>query len=75
MADRLREWLDAPAESERLEFKRAEKQFGAQDARRYCAALANEGGGHLVLGVTDQPPRTVVGTSAFAGQNSLNEIK
>jgi len=28
-------------------------------------ALANEGGGYLVLGVADQPPRPVVGTQAF----------
>jgi len=28
-------------------------------------ALANEGGGHLLLGVADKPPRPVVGTQAF----------
>lgn len=28
-------------------------------------ALANEGGGHLLLGVTDKPPRPVVGTQSF----------
>ena len=32
----------------------------------YCAALANEGGGRIVLGVTDQRPRRIVGTLAFA---------
>lgn len=31
----------------------------------YCVALANEGGGHLLLGVADKPPRLVVGTQAF----------
>src|SRR5581483_398046 len=30
----------------------------------YCVALANEGGGHLLLGVADKPPRPVVGTKA-----------
>ena len=30
-----------------------------------CVALANEGGGRMILGVTDKPPRRVVGTKAF----------
>jgi len=29
-------------------------------------ALANEGGGKVILGVTDRRPRQVVGTKAFA---------
>src|SRR5208282_1514979 len=33
---------------------------------KYCAALANEGGGSIILGVTDKPPRRVVGSTAFA---------
>jgi len=32
---------------------------------RYCAALANERGGRLVLGVSDRRPRVVVGSLAF----------
>ena len=32
----------------------------------YCVALANEGGGKIILGVTDERPRSVVGTTAFA---------
>ena len=38
-------------------------------------ALANEGGGHLVLGVSDKLPRRVVGTRAFAAAADLNEMK
>lgn len=38
-------------------------------------ALANEGGGHLVLGVSDKLPRRVVGTQAFASAIDLNDIK
>lgn len=33
---------------------------------KYCAALANEGGGSIVLGVTDVRPRKVVGSSVFS---------
>jgi ATP-dependent DNA helicase RecG len=32
---------------------------------KYCAALANEGGGKIILGVTDRPPRRVVGSQAL----------
>lgn len=58
------EWLSSK-ENERLEFKEAKNSFQFDKLVKYCAALANEGGGSIVLGVTDQPPRQVVGTSAF----------
>ncbi|MGC8508861.1 MAG: ATP-binding protein [Thiomonas sp.] len=32
---------------------------------QYCVALANEGGGILLLGIADKPPRPVVGSQAF----------
>jgi len=32
---------------------------------KYCAALANEGGGRIILGVSDKKPRKVVGSQAF----------
>ena len=68
-------WLSAPAETERLEFKEAKNQFNKVDLMKYCVALANEGGGHLVFGVTDKPPRRIVGSQAFLSQTALNEIK
>ena len=40
-------------------------QFENRRLYRYCVAIANEGGGYLVLGVTDKSPRSVVGTAAF----------
>ena len=40
-------------------------QFDNRKLYRYCVAIANEGGGYLILGVTDKPPRSVVGTAAF----------
>ena len=57
------------AEGENLEFKKAKMQFDSEKLTRYCVALANEGGGKLILGVTDYPPRRVVGTSAFTNIN------
>ena len=35
-------------------------------------AIANEGGGKLLLGITDKPPRQIVGTQAFG---NLGDIK
>jgi len=58
-------WRAARSEHQRLEFKEAKAQFDNRKLYRYCVALANEGGGHLLLGIEDTPPRRVVGTAAF----------
>lgn len=58
-------WRKSPTEHQRLEFKEAKKQFDNRKLYKYCVALANEGGGHLLLGIADKPPRPVVGTQAF----------
>lgn len=50
-------------ESENLEFKEAKNRFDFEELVKYCVALANEGGGKILLGVSDQ--RKVVGTNAF----------
>lgn len=73
--DTLERWLVAPTETEHLEFKEAKQQFDSTKLLRYCAAMANEGGGHLVLGVTDKPPRRVVGSQAFPSPTDINRIK
>lgn len=58
-------WRSASLEHQRLEFKEAKNQFDNRKLYEYCVALANEGGGQLLLGVADTPPRAVVGTAAF----------
>lgn len=68
MSDRLvqlREWMLRP-EDEHLEFKEAKARFDFELLVKYCCALANERGGHMVLGVTDKRPRKVVGSRAFS---------
>jgi len=60
----LEEWLQEP-EGEHLEFKAARENFHFEKLLEYCSALANEGGGRIILGVTDKRPRRVVGTRAF----------
>jgi ATP-dependent DNA helicase RecG len=58
-------WRNTPSENQRLEFKEAKSQFDNQKLYKYCVAIANEGGGHLLLGISDKPPRKTVGTTAF----------
>lgn len=71
----LEEWLLAPTETERLEFKQATQQYDSTKLLKYCVALANEGGGYIVLGVTDKRPRQVVGSQAWSTAEALNKIK
>lgn len=60
----LQAWMIA-RENEHLEFKEAKHNFHFEKLVKYCAAMANEGGGTIALGVTDRPPRRVVGSQAF----------
>ena len=59
------EVLMASKEGEHLEFKEARNRFDFETLVKYCSALANEGGGNIVLGVTDKRPRSVVDSQAF----------
>jgi ATP-dependent DNA helicase RecG len=63
-AEQLHAWMD-DREAEHLEFKEARRNYDFDDLVKYCVALANEGGGRLVLGVTNLFPRRVVGSQAF----------
>lgn len=45
-----------------LEFQAARGSFSFEELADYCVALGNEGGGTILLGVTDERPRKVVGT-------------
>jgi len=64
-AEQIARWLSAP-EGERLEFKSARNNYQFDKLVDYCVALANEGGGIILLGATDERPRQVVGTAAFS---------
>ncbi|MBK8015060.1 MAG: putative DNA binding domain-containing protein [Deltaproteobacteria bacterium] len=64
MLDQLARWMAAP-EDEHLEFKEANQRFDFELLVKYGCAFANEGGGRIILGVSDQRPRRVVGSQAF----------
>ena len=63
--EQFQSYLEA-VEGARFEFKQAKGGYHFEELVRYCVALANEGGGKILLGVSDRRPRRVVGTSAFA---------
>jgi ATP-dependent DNA helicase RecG len=62
---RLRETED------RVEFKEAKTQYAYNSGRKsvlgYVSAIANEGGGYLVLGVRESAPHEICGSLAFEG--------
>jgi ATP-dependent DNA helicase RecG len=60
----LEAWIKGK-EDENCEFKEMKTDSDVEKVARYCVALANEGGGRLILGVTDKRPRRVVGSQAF----------
>lgn len=62
--DQLQRWLQ-DKENASLEFKEARDTYSRDKLDAYCVAIANEGGGKFILGVTDALPRAVVGTKAF----------
>ena len=62
--EQLRQWLEA-TEGNYFEFKAAKQNYHFEKLVDYCVALANEGGGKVIFGVTDRRPRRIVGTKAF----------
>lgn len=65
-------WMKAD-EDEHIEFKEAKQRYDFEELVKYCVALANEGGGKMILGVTDRVPRQVVGTHAFQNLERTKE--
>ena len=72
-ASQIDTWRASSSEHQTLEFKEAKSQFDKNKLFQYCVALSNEGGGHLLLGIQDQPPRKVVGSSAFPNTVKIEE--
>lgn len=64
-SEQLQHWL-REAEGTNIEFKEAQRRYDFDRLVDYCVALANEGGGKIILGVTDRRPRRIVGSAAFS---------
>ena len=73
--------LALPAETEWVEFKAAKTSLDLEKIGVYFSALSNEANlkgqtsGWLIFGVTDKPPRRIVGTSYRADRPSLDALK
>lgn len=71
--EQIDRWRQSHSENQHLEFKEAKTQFDNHKLYEYCAALANEGGGYLLLGIANKAPRPVVGTQAFSDPIAMAE--
>lgn len=69
----LRAAVSAVSEDEGLEFKLAATSFNKEKLCEYVSAIANSGGGSLILGVTDVIPRKFAGTAAFQNLAGLRD--
>jgi ATP-dependent DNA helicase RecG len=56
-----------------LEFKEAANQYDTNKLFEYCVAISNEGGGHMILGIRNKPPRAIVGTKAIDNPVGMSE--
>ena len=61
---RLQQFLDG-VEGEHCEFKEWKTKDDFDALTKYACALANEGGGKILIGVSDQRPRRIVGTQVW----------
>jgi Predicted transcriptional regulator containing an HTH domain and an uncharacterized domain shared with the mammalian protein Schlafen len=77
----LHDLMRLPTETEWLEFKEAKVVFDFEDIGRYVSALSNEANlnekpeGWLIFGITDKPPRTIVGTHFNEKPPGLEKLK
>jgi len=77
----LREMMELPAETEWIEFKEAKNNHDFDKIGKYFSALSNEANLHgkpagwLIFGVTDRPPREVVGSHFRLTPPGLDRLK
>lgn len=78
---RLNELMELPTETEWVEFKEAKNNFDFDDLGRYFSALCNEANlngqpiGWLIFGVTNRPPRKIVGSNYRHQKPGLEKLK
>lgn len=77
----LSKLMSIPTETESVEFKAAVESFSFEKLGQYFSALSNEANlkgtscAWLILGVSDRPPRQVVGTNYKKDRHSLESLK
>jgi ATP-dependent DNA helicase RecG len=77
----LHDLINLPAETEWIEFKEAWATFDFEQIGRYVSALSNEANlndkpeGWLIFGVTDKPPRKIIGSHFNETAPGLDKLK
>jgi ATP-dependent DNA helicase RecG len=77
----LREIMLLPTETECIEFKEVKNDYNFDKIGRYFSALSNEANLHgtpagwLIFGVTDRPPRRIVGSNYRHTHPGLDHLK
>jgi ATP-dependent DNA helicase RecG len=77
----LHDLMNLPTETEWVEFKEAKNTFDFEQIGRYVSALSNEANlngephGWLIFGVTDKPPRDIVGSHFHETPPGLEKLK
>jgi len=77
----LHDLMNLPTETEWVEFKEAGTTFDFEQIGRYVSALSNEANlnnkpeGWLIFGVTDKPPRKIVGSHFNETPPGLDKLK
>jgi ATP-dependent DNA helicase RecG len=78
---KLTEFLLLPGETEWIEFKEAKANIDFDELGRYFSALSNEANlkaqasGWLVLGISNKPPRQIVGSNYRLQSPGLDKLK
>ncbi|MEN6516563.1 MAG: RNA-binding domain-containing protein [Methanospirillum sp.] len=81
LLDILHDLMALPTETEWVEFKEAKVTYDLDDIGRYVSALSNEANlngkpeGWLVFGVTNKPPRRIVGSHYRENAPGLDRLK
>jgi ATP-dependent DNA helicase RecG len=77
----LHDLMSLPTETEWVEFKEAKTFFDFEEIGRYLSALSNEANlndkseGWLIFGITDKPPRKIVGSHFNETPPGLEKLK
>lgn len=77
----LQDLIALPTETEWVEFKEARTGYEFDEIGRYVSALSNEANlngkpeGWLIFGVTDRPPRRIVGSRFYETPPGLDRLK
>lgn len=81
LLNKLQELMALPAETEWTEFKEAKNNYDFDDLGKYFSALSNEANlkrqvaGWMIFGVSNKPPRGIVGSNYRPHRPALDSLK